>query len=200
MPRVLSKLKPLNVQREKRKGRHSDGGGLYLNVSDTGSKSWIFMWSRKIGDHENGRPKVKRFEMGLGGFPGVSLEVARRRAQECRESVAKGANPIADRSKDQVRLFGDVADGYIESVKSEWTNAKHEYQWRQTLSQYCQPLRDIPINEISTENLLEVLKPRRARVGAASVDPGTCQPGSLAERTNLDDHKLHTIRAEVSFY
>ena len=27
-------------------GRHSDGGGLYLNVSPSGSKSWVFMWVR----------------------------------------------------------------------------------------------------------------------------------------------------------
>lgn len=44
-------------------GRHSDGGGLYLNVSSSGSKSWLFMWV----------VAGKRREMGLGAYPAIGL-------------------------------------------------------------------------------------------------------------------------------
>jgi len=39
---ILGKLKALNVAREKRPGLYGDGGGLYLQVTERGSKSWIF--------------------------------------------------------------------------------------------------------------------------------------------------------------
>jgi hypothetical protein len=57
MARSLQKLSDAVAKSSKLKpGRHSDGGGLYLNVSETGSRSWLFMW-KKDG---------KRREMGLG--------------------------------------------------------------------------------------------------------------------------------------
>jgi Arm DNA-binding domain len=41
---VTGKLKALNVAREKRPGLYGDGGGLYLQVMASGSKSWIFRY------------------------------------------------------------------------------------------------------------------------------------------------------------
>ncbi len=55
MARTLHKLSDVAVKAEKASGRHSDGGGLYLWVSPSGSKSWLFMWARD----------GKRREMGL---------------------------------------------------------------------------------------------------------------------------------------
>ena len=68
-------------------GRHSDGGGLYLNVKPAGSKSWLFMWVAA----------GKRREMGLGAYPEVGLAKARKLAAEHREATAAGRDPIAER-------------------------------------------------------------------------------------------------------
>lgn len=68
-------------------GRHSDGGGLYLNVKPAGSKSWLFMWVAA----------GKRREMGLGAYPEVGLAKARKLAAEHREAIAAGRDPIAER-------------------------------------------------------------------------------------------------------
>jgi hypothetical protein len=78
MARTLHKLSDVSVKAEKTAGRHSDGGGLYLNVGQTGSKSWLFMWTPKGG---------KRREMGLGAYPIVTLAKARSRAAECRRAL-----------------------------------------------------------------------------------------------------------------
>ena len=43
-------------------GRHGDGNGLYLAVSDSGSKKWVLRYQH------GGR----RRDMGLGAFPDVS--------------------------------------------------------------------------------------------------------------------------------
>ena len=60
-------------------GRHSDGEGLYLNVTPSGTRSWLFMWKRG----------GKRREMGLGSAGSVSLARARELASECRTQRLK---------------------------------------------------------------------------------------------------------------
>lgn len=138
----------------------SDGGGLYLSIAKGESKSWVYMWSKVVTqNHVTGKKRSKRYEMGLGSYPAVSLADARIRAQQCRTDVANGLNPIDERRKLVVKNFGQAADEYIETIRSEWSNDKHEYQWRQTLNIYCANIRHVPVSEISTEDVLRVLKP-----------------------------------------
>ena len=127
----------------------SDGGGLYLNISKAGSKSWSFIW----------RKGAKRNEMGLGGYPAVSLAQARTRAAECRELVADGHNPIAERRKEEVPTFGACADAFIASMEGQWKNDKHRAQWRMTLETYAAPIRKESVSEVNTDDVLRVLQP-----------------------------------------
>ena len=163
MGRSLHKLSDVRVKAERSPGRHSDGGGLYLNVSSGGAKSWLFMWTPKGG---------KRREMGLGGYPAVSLAKARTRAGDCRQLIADGKDPIAERDRDEAPTFEAAAEAYVKSHQSEFGNEKHLYQWRMSLSVqrdpetgklletgYCLTLRGKPVDKIETEHVLEVLKP-----------------------------------------
>ncbi len=150
MARALYKLSDVTVKATKKIGRHSDGGGLYLNVSPTGTKSWVFMWV--VGG--------KRREMGMGSYPAISLSKARSKANDCREAIAEGRDPIAEKAKEAEPTFGECADRLIESIKAEWRNEKHEYQWRQTLGDsYCKSLRSQRASQITTEDVLKVLNP-----------------------------------------
>ena len=65
--------KPSAVEVAKAKGPAvlHDGGGLYLSVSATGAKSWVFRFQLD----------GKRRDMGLGPFPDISLAAARERRQ-----------------------------------------------------------------------------------------------------------------------
>jgi integrase len=130
-------------------GRHSDGGGLYLNVSPAGTKSWLFMWVRQS----------KRREMGLGAYPSVSLANARSEAVKCREAVAAGRDPIAERDKEAEPTFAECADQFLASMEGSWRNEKHRAQWRMTLTDYCQPIRPKRISLIDTSDVLSVLNP-----------------------------------------
>lgn len=151
MARSLYKMSDATVKAEKAAGRHSDGGGLYLNVGPTGKKSWLFMWVPKGG---------KRREMGLGAYPTLTLAKARARASECRVAIEEGRDPIAEKAKQAEPTFAECAEFYIASIKSEWRNAKHEYQWNQTLSDtYCAQIRQKKVSAITTEDVLAVLKP-----------------------------------------
>ena len=149
MVRTLGKLSAVGVDKVTKPGRHSDGGGLYLNVSATRSKSWLFMWVRG----------GKRREMGLGPYPAVTLKVAREKAVDCRRLVAEGRDPISERDRHVGKTFGECADLYIASMDRNWRNKKHRKQWQMTLTVYCEKIRDRPISTISTDDVLSVLTP-----------------------------------------
>ena len=160
--RRIEKLTAVGVTRQKKPGYHGDGAGLYLQVSPTGTKSWIFRY--KLA----GRPR----EMGLGAFNTFSLAEARQRAKEARQLLADGIDPIehrtavqsasaqASRAVSRVLTFGQAADRYIEAHESSWKNAKHAYQWRQTLDTYAKPvIGALPVTAIDTDLVLRVLEP-----------------------------------------
>ncbi|MBZ9884799.1 integrase arm-type DNA-binding domain-containing protein [Mesorhizobium sp. CA10] len=150
MARTLQKLSDAKAKSDSLKhGRHSDGGGLYLNVSPSGSKSWLFMWVR------NG----KRREMGFGAYPAITLASARKRAGEYRAAVAEGRDPIAEKAKEAEPSFGECADKLLASMEPSWRNDKHRAQWRMTLTEYCGTIRSKKVSEVGTDEVLEVLLP-----------------------------------------
>ena len=149
MARPTNKLTAIVVEKQARPGRHSDGGGLYLNVTKSRSKSWVFIWSI---NH-------RKREMGLGPYPAVSLAKARTRAERCREQVADGLDPIVERDRNTGKTFGECADAYFEAMKSEWTHSKTHYKWHRALNHYCTPIRGRPVASIGTEDVLQVLNP-----------------------------------------
>ncbi len=149
MARQLHTLSARTVATLTKPGRHSDGGGLYLNIAPSGARSWVFMW--KVAS--------KRREMGLGSLRDVPLAKARQRAAEARQQLADGLDPLTSRDKPKVMTFGEAADALIESMSSSWRNEKHRAQWKMTLTAYCEPLRAKPVSEIGTEDVLKVLQP-----------------------------------------
>ncbi|ESZ56519.1 integrase [Mesorhizobium sp. L103C131B0] len=151
MARTLQKLTDVKVKSDKLKpGRHSDGGGLYLNVSPTGTKSWLFMWTPAGG---------KRREMGLGAYPAVTLAKGRSKAAECRVAVEEGRDPIAEKAKEEEPTFGECGDKFLASMEGSWRNEKHRAQWKMTLLVYCAPIRPKKVSLVSTGEVLEVLTP-----------------------------------------
>jgi integrase len=159
MGNPIHKLSARRVATETKPGRHSDGGGLYLVVALTGSRKWLFIFRRQ----------GKQREMGLGaafGSNAVSLADARERAAECRAELAKGHDPIDIRrerkeqaSARRLPSFGEFADQYIEAHRSSWRNEKHVAQWQTTLTTYAGAIRKKPINEVTREDVLAILKP-----------------------------------------
>ncbi|NNV19521.1 DUF4102 domain-containing protein [Ochrobactrum pseudogrignonense] len=164
MARQMNRLTARTVASISDTGMHADGGGLYLNVKKN-SRSWSFVFF--VGG--------KRRELGLGSLSTVSLAEARKKADEARRLVAAGGDPIAEREADtaeaRVPTFGAMADRYIEAMEAGWRNPKHRDQWRMTLGRtrdadgkltkkgYCLDLANKRVDEITTEDVLKVLKP-----------------------------------------
>ncbi|MFS8115197.1 integrase arm-type DNA-binding domain-containing protein [Rhizobium jaguaris] len=151
MARNTNKLSATGVKYETRSGRHGDGAGLYLQVSESGSRSWIFMW--KDGG--------KRTVMGLGAYPTVSLADARDKATECRQQIARGLNPLAESRREAAPTFAVVVDRYLDDDRlAAWRNDKHKAQWKMTLGKaYCAAILDTKVDEIGTAEVVKVLKP-----------------------------------------
>jgi len=149
MARKTNRLTAISIDRMKAQGRFADGGGLWLNVTHTGSKSWVFRWTRK--------GKVR--EMGVGPFPAVSLANARRKVFEYREMVANGLNPKFERDRQDGKTFGEVADTFLEDMKARWTTEKSRNQWKSSLNDYCSPIRNRLVAEIETSDVLKILNP-----------------------------------------
>jgi integrase len=145
----LGRLSARKVETAK-PGKYSDGGNLYLIVSPTGARKWVLRFTH------SGRPK----EMGLGSAADVRLADARDKADAARRIVAKGLNPIEERERgSDTPTFGTVADDVRESLSPGFRNEKHKAQWRMTLETYAAPLRGKPVDAITTDDILAVLKP-----------------------------------------
>lgn len=149
MARSLNKLSEVGVRSAKKVGRHSDGGGLYLNVSASGGKSWVFMWTP---------PGRKRREMGLGSYPAVSLAKARAVATNHRVDIVEGRDPIAERDQTPAPTFLEAGRQLIASIKSEWSNAKHEEQWMHTVEVRCAALHNLRVSDVTTDHILKTLR------------------------------------------
>jgi integrase len=151
MARALHKLTARSVATLKEARRHSDGGGLYLSISNDGRRRWIFLY----------RQQGKLREMGLGSARDVSLAEAREKAVTARKQVAEGLDPVTERRRGKVTapLFNEAADAFLSAMAPQFRNAKHIEQWRMTLKVYAAPLRTKPVDEITTEDVLGVLRP-----------------------------------------
>ena len=131
-------------------GKYSDGNNLYLVVSASGSRKWVlrFTW----------RGQAK--EMGLGSASSVPLVEAREKAASAVRALEAGQNPIAERRRTGgIPTFGEFADEVVASLVVGFRNLKHRAQWKTTLATYAAPLWSVPVDVISTDDVLEVVKP-----------------------------------------
>jgi integrase len=159
MAREANKLSSTKVAKLKAPGRYCDGLGLWLQVSETGCKAWLFRYMR------HGRAR----QMGLGALPTVSLAEARVRARQARQILLDGVDPIELKRKqrDEARsdvagriLFKDAAQRFIDLHQSAWKNGKHRQQWQNTLKTYALPaLGNRPVAAIDGALITDALSP-----------------------------------------
>jgi integrase len=144
-------------------GRHSDGGGLFFRSLGLDRAYWVYRYRSAATGH-------KDRELSIGPWPQVSLVEAHAKHAELRKRVVTDkADPLADKRAAKAAAlaprattaptFGEIADDYIKTHEAAWKNEKHKYQWRQTLTDYCAPIRSTPVDEIDANAILKVLSP-----------------------------------------
>ena len=146
----MAKLTAARIRTLKTPGRHGDGDGLHLKISETGARSWIL------------RVVIagKRRDIGLGRYPDVGLAQAREAAAKHRSLIAAGADPIAEKRKAAIPTFREAAERTFEANKPRWRNGKHTISWWQSLEKHAFPIiGDMPVDQIDEEHVLRILTP-----------------------------------------
>ena len=161
MPKKAKELEAIQVKRLTNPGLHAVGGvaGLLLQVTHTGARSWILR--TMVG--------AKRRDIGLGGFPDVTLAIAREKAREAKEMIKHGIDPVEQRKAARGALmaaqakgvsFDECAQQFIKSKTVEFSNLKHAAQWANTLRDYASPLIGrLPVAEVELAHIVKVLEP-----------------------------------------
>lgn len=164
MPRVSRELSALDVKRLLHPGTSGNavfavGGvvGLLMQITPNGGRTWLLRVT--VGD--------RRREIGLGGFPDVTLAQARERAREVKDQIRRGIDPVEERRSARAALiaarrrgltFSDAVDRCLASKLDGFRNTKHRDQWRNTLQTYAVPeLGNMLVQDIAVQDVLRVL-------------------------------------------
>ena len=139
-------------------GSYQDGRGLFLKISPSGHKSWIFRYMMH----------GKRYDLTIGSYPALSLRGARLEADQQRLHIARGINPTELRrsakrqqqfSHQQQVTFQIEAERFINTHQSSWSK-RHALCWRNSLATHIYPTLGLyPIADIQTDDLLTALTP-----------------------------------------
>lgn len=166
MPRVAKELSALSVKRLQHPGTGGNatfavGGvsGLLMQITSNGGRTWLLRVT--VG--------AKRREIGLGGFPDVTLAQARERAREAKDQIRRGIDPVEERKAVKASLvaarsrgltFANAVDKCLAAKLDAFKNPKHREQWRNTLQTYAMPtMGAILVDDIAVQDVLRVLEP-----------------------------------------
>lgn len=172
MPKKARELSALEVKRLTAPGLHAVGGvtGLFLSVSNTGARSWIFRYATpEVRYSKAGNPFYARRDVGIGGFPDVPLAQAREKAREMREKIRQGIDPVEERKQARAALlaaqtrsitFEQAARRCHAAKESEFRNAKHRKDWISALERHAFPaIGKMPVTDVDLPHVLKVLEP-----------------------------------------
>ncbi|NUU44558.1 tyrosine-type recombinase/integrase [Tardiphaga robiniae] len=172
-------LTAIEVTKQKKPGRYADGGGLYLQVTNAGTKSWLLRYMIA------GRAR----EMGLGPVNLVTLAEARENARAGRKLILTGVDPLEQRRAERLQAsaahaklmtFEQAAEKYITAHQTGWKSAKHGDQWRSTLETYAYPtIGRLAVDAIDTNLVLKILEQTESEeLGAPTFWAGKTETAS----------------------
>ena len=160
MPKVRNPVSALEVSRFDRPGMHAVGGvaGLHLQITSQGGRSWVLRVT--VG--------AKRRDLGLGGYPSVTLAQAREKARATREQIAKGIDPVLEKQATKARLvaaqaatltFDEAVKQFMRAKVGE-LSARIGGAWKSSLAMYASPvLGKMHVSDITLSHILAVLEP-----------------------------------------
>ena len=143
----MGRLTAARVRTLSRPGRYGDGGTLFLVVAPRGSKSWV----QRLTIHGT------RHDLGLGGYPLVTLAEARDQAFENRRLARRGGDPLAHKRRARVPTFREASERYFAENRGSW-HPRTAANWTGSVAKYAYPVfGDRPVDEIRRDDVLRVL-------------------------------------------
>ena len=144
-------LTPAFVRNVSQAGRYCDGQGLYLDVRPSGSRGWI----------QRLTIRGRRTELGLGGFPLVSLKEAREKAFANRKLAREGGDPLSEKRRvESTPTFADATRQVWKQLRPGWRSPQHAQLWLSSLERYAVPrIGKMPISEVTSADMIGILAP-----------------------------------------
>ena len=141
----------LDTRKQGEPGKHYDAHGLFLKVEPGGTRRWV----QRIVIHG------RRRDIGLGGFPLVTLAEARQQAFANRKLARAGGDPIALKRQQSVPTFEEAAESVITLHAGNWRDGgKTRAQWQASLRDYAMPrLGRLHVSAVTTADVMAVLLP-----------------------------------------
>ena len=161
MPKKAAELGAVEVRRLTKPGLHAVGGvsGLLMQVTPTGARSWILR--TMVG--------TKRRDIGLGGFPDVTLAMARDKARTTKGLIVQGIDPVLQRKEAKSALireqgkavtFEEMAKGYMGRKAKEYKTAKQPQDLATSLDRYVFPhIGKMVVTDIDMAHIVKMLTP-----------------------------------------
>ena len=147
---MRKELTALEAKSIKVPGFYRAGNTLYLKVTRAGTKSWI----------QRLTIQGKRHDIGLGGYPQVSLARARTLAFQHRELAWAGEDPLARKRKANLPTFKEAAEKTFEANRARWRSEVTAKNWQQGMKKHVLPkLGGLRVDKIGREQVLQVLTP-----------------------------------------
>ncbi len=154
----------------------NDGSGLILLVKSSGVKRWRFDY----------RFKGKQNRLGFGVYPETTLDMARRKAEEAREQIASGTDPIDTRKETKaaaalaaenknrvdaglpiLNSFEDVARQWLDSTIHTVRDITHEKKIRRFERHVFPVIGSMNIREIKSPDIFNLVRPLFNRLETA---------------------------------
>ena len=147
---MRKELTAIEVKSTKAPGFYRAGNTLYLKITRAGTKSWI----QRLTIHG------KRHDIGLGGYPQVSLARARKLAFQYRELAWAGEDPLALKRKTNLPTFKEVAEKTFEANRARWRSEVTARNWERGMKKHVLPkIGELRVDKIGREHVLRVLTP-----------------------------------------
>lgn len=158
----IHKLTTKQIENARGPCKLQDGGGLFVKVTQSGTRSFVFTY----------RFEGKRPEIGLGPFPLVSLKSARAKAAQGRAWLAEKPkidpreawqrSNASSETQDGTVTFGSFVEAELPRITATFSNPKHVKQWASSLKKYCTPIWDLPISAIQEADVAACISPQWA--------------------------------------
>ena len=142
-------LTPAFVRNVSQAGRYCDGQGLYLDVRPSGSRGWV----------QRLTIRGRRTELGLGGFPLVSLKEAREKAFANRKLAREGGDPLSEKRRAELTpTFAEAARQVWKQLRPGWRSPDHAELWRSSLEHHAFPrIGEMPVSEVTSADVIGIL-------------------------------------------
>ncbi len=196
------------MQRQEKKYKLADGGGLFLLVLPSGSKLWRLKY----------RFNAKEKEYAIGTYPSISLADAREEREKLKKLIAKNIDPNEQKKqkKEEIKqekiknenTFYNISQKWLKSYKSEVSENYHTKLGR-ALESYLYKtikdpetkeainIKDTPIDEVKRKDLIAILEELKARGIQETAKRTAMLLNKVFKYAVTHEHTPHNIIADI---